>query len=147
MTRYEVSFSLPWVHGWQRAGTNYETRTHFTQERTRNDEDEVGIGYRNASNRAYGRVVRAPKGVPVHVKIDLYKTEPQRRPDYLPDYVDGVPFVVKPDIDNNKHLLDGLNKVAWYDDAQVVTEFVRKHDREGVTDDRTDVTVVFELEE
>ena len=32
-------------------------------------------------------------------------------------------------------------------DAQVVTENKRKHDRVGVTHDRTDVTVVFEIEE
>ena len=147
MTRYTIEFSTDWVHGWQRAGTNTKTKKHFTQERTRNDESEIGIKYSGASIRKYGRVVMAPRGVPVHVKMDFYKAEPQKRPKYLPKWVEGIPFVVKPDIDNSKHVLDGLNGVAWHDDAQVVTEFKRKHDRLGVRHDKTVVTIAFELDE
>ena len=146
MTRYTVEFSVDWVHGWQRAGTNSKTKRHFTQERTRSDMYEIATKYKGESLRRYGRVVSAPRGVPVHVKMDFYKTEPKERPSYLPKWVEGLPFVVKPDVDNSKHILDALNKVAWHDDAQVVTEYKTKHDRTGVRHDRTVVTVVFDLE-
>ncbi len=146
MSKYSIEFSVDWVHGWQRAGTNMKTKKHFTQERTRNDETEIGIKYSGASIRKYGHVVMAPRGVPVHVKMDFYKKEPKSFPRNLPKWLKPIiPFVVKIDIDNGaKCVLDGLNGVGWYDDAQVVTLFARKQDRNGVTYDHTDVTVVWE---
>ena len=50
----------------------------------------------------------------------------------------------KPDLDNvQKAVLDGLNGVAWKDDAQIVTMFTsKKYDEEP----RADVTIIY-LEE
>lgn len=41
-----------------------------------------------------------------------------------------LPFIIKPDVDNVlKAILDGLNGVAFKDDAQVVLATVKKYDR------------------
>ena len=147
MTRYEVSFSVSWVHGWQRAGINYADREHFTQGRTATDEQEIGLCYNRACRTKYGRKVKAPQHVPVTLYIDAYAKEPKGWPRGIPKWLKPfIPFVKKPDVDNIAKLMDGLNKVAWYDDAQVTKLIVTKHVRNGVQQDMTIFTVVWEEE-
>ena len=69
------------------------------------------------------------KGVPVEILIQISKRVPssvsQRKEDKML-YGEILP-VTKPDIDNvAKSVLDALNKVAFYDDAQVVRLSIHK---------------------
>ena len=148
LVRYEVKFSVDFLQAWQRAGTNHRTRTHFTQRNTRDAEKQIAIAYKGASIRKYGRVVKAPKGVPVAFMIEAYKKEPKEYPGYLPKWIyPRIPFVVKPDDDNISKIKDSLNGVAWDDDSQVTASHTFKRDRNGVTHDRTAITIQFDLEE
>ena len=146
MARYEVEFEVEFLMGKQRPRFDPRTKRAYTPSETKDAEYQVGVAYKGASIRRYGRVVRAPRGVPVHVKMDFYKKGPKSFPRNLPKWLKPIiPFVVKIDIDNGaKCVLDGLNGIAWYDDAQVVTLFARKQDRNGVTYDHADVMVVWE---
>lgn len=148
MTRYEVEFSVDFLQGKQRPRFDPRTKKAYTPMETKDAEYQIGVAYKGASIRKYGRVVKAPKGVPVAFRIEAYKTEPKKRPDYLPDWLgDRIPFVVPPDDDNLSKIKDGLNKVAWDDDAQVIASHTFKRDRNGVRHDRMDITVQFDLEE
>ena len=143
MTPIIVSFSVDWVHGWQRAGVNHRTRDHFTQARTATDEQEIALRYGQACKERYGMLVSAPEHVPVTLKVDAYMRKPKKYPKYLPKWLrPRIPFTVKPDADNIAKLMDGLNGIAWADDAQVTNLIVRKRDREG-NHDRTVFTVLW----
>lgn len=146
MRKYEITFSVPFVHGWQRAGTR--SGMHYKPKRTRSDERQIAIAYQGASLRKYGRVVAAPRYVPVSVKVDAYAPAPKRWPNQLPAWLKPrVPFVKKPDVDNVLKLFDGLNGVAWYDDAQVTDVRAIKHDRTPTTDERTEYVISWEQED
>jgi Holliday junction resolvase RusA-like endonuclease len=149
MVRYVVSFSIDLLQAKQRHRFNPVTRTAYTPDETRDAERRVGIAYRNASIREYGRVVVAPRGVPVAIKLDFYKKEPKSYPSYLPRWLrPRIPFVTKPDASNMQKMVeDGLNGIAYHDDSQLTATHAYKHDRNGVTEDRTDVTVMWDVEE
>ena len=79
--------------------------------------------------------------------IEAYKKEPKEYPGYLPKWIyPRIPFVVKPDDDNISKIKDSLNGVAWDDDSQVTASHTFKRDRNGVTHDRTEITIQFDLE-
>lgn len=144
MRVYVVSFKVPWVHGWQRAGVNHYSGDHYTRDQTDADELEIALAYQSASKRKYGRVVKAPPWAKVTLLVDAYQRPPKRWPKYLPKWLKPhLFFIVKPDADNISKLMDGLNGVAWVDDAQVTDLRVKKHDRENTKDTRTNFTVCF----
>lgn len=69
-------------------------------------------------------------------------------PKGAPKRVESMPFTRKPDADNvAKSVLDALNGVAWLDDAQVTHLSVRKLERRRATRARTEVRVVWGLED
>lgn len=141
---YRIEFSVPWVHGWQRAGVNGRTKKHFLRAATAENEREIAQAYRSACMVQYGREVKAPRGVPVALRIDAYAHQPDRWPRYLPKWLKPcIPFVTKPDADNIAKLMDGLNRVAWEDDAQVVHLIVRKHNRNRIETSKTTFTVMW----
>lgn len=89
----------------------------YTDEKTRADEAAVAAAYK-------GECYPAP--VPVAVRIDVYRALPKR----TPIKVQAQPDTVRPDVDNiAKAILDGLNGVAYDDDAQVVDLHIVKHSR------------------
>ena len=57
-----------------------------------------------------------------------------------------LPFTVKPDADNILKLIDGLNGIAWHDDAQVTEAIVHKHTRRKFGVEGTTFTVSWEQE-
>lgn len=90
-----------------------------------------GRAYVDAKTKADEAAVRAAYAGPKHsgpvaVRIDVYDALPKSRP----KRVEAEPNTAKPDADNvAKAVLDGLNGVAWEDDAQVVSLMVIKHHR------------------
>lgn len=63
---------------------------------------------------------------PVRLEVHVYRALPQSRPKRITT----EPDTIKPDIDNViKAVMDGLNGVAYHDDAQVVDVRAIKHDR------------------
>ena len=144
MTPIVVRFSVPWVHGWQRAGVNTRTGEHYTRAQTEADEAEIGMRYKAACRKKYGEVLKAPEHVPVSVIVDAYAKRPKRTPKYVPKWLlPRIPFTTKPDADNVSKLIDGLNGIAWHDDAQVVNLTVHKRSRESTKEDRTTFTVIW----
>ena len=143
--RYEITFYVPWVRGWQRAGVNFRSGGHYTRNRTSADEQEIAFRYKRACRDQYGMQVMAPPHVPVTLIIDAYSKGPARRPRYLPTWLwPRMPFTVKPDADNIAKLMDGLNGVAWHDDAQVTKLLVIKHDRNYLGNEETAFTILWE---
>lgn len=144
--RFEITFSVDFIQAWQRAGTNFKTKKHFTKQATRDAEYEIGIAYKGASIKKYGKVVSAPQGVPVAVKVDCYTRAPKGWPVWLPRWLKPrMPFTKLPDADNLlKAVLDGLNGIAYEDDRQVIAAHVFKHDMTGETTDKTVVTIQFD---
>lgn len=64
-----------------------------------------------------------PEGVPVHVSIEIYVKVPNGKTKKEKEQLlaSGYPCTTKWDIDNMaKTILDGLNKLAYHDDKQVV---------------------------
>jgi Holliday junction resolvase RusA-like endonuclease len=147
--RFEVAFSVNFVQAWQRTGTDPKTGHRYTKQATRDAERSIGIAYKGASIRKYGRVVTAPAGVPVAIKVEAYTPPPKKYPKYLPEWLrPRVPFVTKPDASNIlKSVEDGLNGIAYIDDSQIIAAHSFKRDRNGVGADRTVVTVQFEIEQ
>jgi len=134
-----LTFSVPVVFG---KGRPRFARGHaYTPKETREKERLVGDCYRLASYKEYGQVMKAPAGVPVTVEITLYKPLPKSRPlRVLFEF-----FTVKPDIDNAaKGVLDGLNGVAYVDDAQVTRLVAVKADRTRDIEEQTMVEVCWE---
>ena len=147
MTPYAITFSVPWVHGWQRAGVNFKTKDHYTRARTEADEQEIALRYKAACREKYGVVLKAPQSVPVTLHITACSKRPKKWPKYLPESMKPrIPYVVKPDADNIAKLMDGLNGVAWHDDAQVTKLVVTKRDREDTRQDMTVFTVIWATE-
>jgi len=150
MTRYTIEFSVDFLMGKQRPRFNGRSRAAYTPSETVEAEYQIGVAYRAASIRRYGRVVRAPRGVPVAVRVDCFKKAPKSMPEYVPKWLrPRIPDTTKPDWDNSggKLVSDALNGIAWDDDAQVTAGHVFKHDRNGVKHDRMDIAVQFDLEE
>lgn len=141
--RIEVTFSVPFVQAWQRTGTNRMTGAHYNRSETKQAEEQIGIAYKGASIRKYGRVVAAPAGVPVEIAVEAYTPPPRTYPKYLPEWLKPrIPFVVRPDASNVlKSVEDGLNGIAYHDDCQIVAAHSYKRDRESTKREETVVTV------
>lgn len=134
-----LTFSVPVVAG---KGRPRFSRGHaFTPKETREKERLVGDCYRLASYKELGEVVKAPAGVPVTVSVTLLKPLPKSKP----KKITSEPFVAKPDLDNAvKLVLDGLNGIAWADDAQVTKLVAVKEDRTRDTEEQTLILVSWE---
>jgi len=147
MTRYTVEFSVDFLQGKQRP--RFGGGRAYTPKETKDAERRIGIAYKGASIRRYGRVVSAPRGVPVAMRIDCYTKAPKSWPSYLPKWLKPrMPFVTKPDASNVlKAVEDGLNGIAYHDDSQIIATHAYKHDRDEGTTDRTDVVVTWDIEE
>ena len=75
---------------------------------------------------------------PVSVAIDVFGQMPKSRPKRITSEAN----TYKPDADNiAKAVLDGLNGVAYDDDAQVVELHVRKLPRERIAESFLEITV------
>ena len=144
--RYEITFSVDFVQAWQRTGTDRINGHRYTKQATRDAERSVGIAYKGASIRKYGRVVTAPAGIPVAIKVEAYTPPPKKYPSYLPKWMrPRIPFVIKPDASNILKLVeDGLNGIAYEDDSQIIAAHSFKCDRNDVTAPKTVVTLQFE---
>jgi Holliday junction resolvase RusA-like endonuclease len=147
--RFEITFSVDFVQAWQRTGTDPKSGRRYTKQATRDAERSIGIAYKGASIRKYGRVVTAPAGVPVAIKVEAYTLPPKKYPKYLPEWLrPRVPFVTKPDASNIlKAIEDGLNGIAYIDDSQIIAAHSFKCDRNGVGADKTVVTIQFDSQE
>ncbi len=149
MLKYEVKFTVDLLQAKQRHRLDIRSMRMYTPQATKDAEKAVATAYKGASIRKYGRVVFAPKGVPVALQVDCYTKAPKRWPKWLPTWLKPrMPFTKKPDWDNSgKTVADGLNGVAWYDDAQVTAAHVYKHDMDPDGHDQTDAIVQFYLPE
>ena len=109
--------------GWQRAGVNRWTGRHYTQEKTRNAEEEIALAYKIA---AKGR--RFPPGTPIAVCVYAYFPIPKRASKATREGMISREILptVKPDWDNIGKLIDGLNGVAFDDDKDIVCGSVVK---------------------
>lgn len=88
----------------------------YVDARTKSDERAVRKSYT-------GEKFAGAVAVTIRIFAPLPKSRPKR--------IIREPFTVKPDADNiAKAVLDGLNGVAWFDDAQVTTLIVEKMPRE-----------------
>lgn len=93
----------------------------YTPKATRDYE----VAIRKAFENAHGRPPEPFSG-PISVCIMTYRQLPKS----TPKSVISEPDMHKPDIDNvAKIVLDALNGVAWWDDAQVVSLTASKLDR------------------
>jgi Holliday junction resolvase RusA-like endonuclease len=93
----------------------------YTPDETKRYESLVGLSYRNS---AKGYKFTSP----VRVTIKAYHKPPKKSKKVVEDMLSGrILPTKKPDADNiAKIILDGLNKVAWDDDTQVVEFMVTK---------------------
>lgn len=93
----------------------------YTPTETAHYESLVGLSYRNS---AKGYKFASP----VRVTVKAYQKPPKKSKKVVEDMLNGrILPTKKPDPDNiAKIILDGLNKVAWDDDAQVVEMMVTK---------------------
>ncbi|PKH09845.1 RusA family crossover junction endodeoxyribonuclease [Planomicrobium sp. MB-3u-38] len=114
----------PVAQGRPRAGKSFSGKT---------------VLYDPAKSRDFKRYVRmvaaqhAPKELiegPIHLNVDFYRSIPkkyQTKPK-LELIEKGILLpTTKPDVDNYiKGVKDGLNKVIWHDDSQVISMNIRK---------------------
>ncbi len=146
MTDYLIEFSVPFVQGKGRPRFTKGGRA-YTPKATKDAEKAIAIAYEGASIRKYGRVMCAPEGVPVKVEMRFRKQAPKSWPKSVPKWLKpNLPFVQKIDVDNGvKCGLDGLNKVAYVDDAQVTAIVAVKEDRHDETS--TNISVSWSVPE
>lgn len=84
--------------------------------------------------RQYGVGLSFTKGIPLFVQIDVFFRIPDCVSKIRIDKMlnDDILPTRRPDLDNvAKSILDALNGVAYYDDAQIVELRIRKHYREA----------------
>jgi Holliday junction resolvase RusA-like endonuclease len=93
----------------------------YTPTETAQYESLVGLSYRNSA-RGYKFTS------PVRVTIKAFHKPPKKSKKVTEDMLNGrILPTKKPDLDNiAKIILDGLNKVAWDDDTQVIEMMVTK---------------------
>lgn len=129
-----IDFDVPLVRGKGRVRFVRQTGRTYTPDTTAEAMEQVRAAY---VARARGET--APKGAPVMVEIDTFRSLPKSRP----KKVTHEPDVFKPDADNvAKLVLDALNGTAWHDDTQVTHLVVQKHHRTRMCDgDLTHVCV------
>lgn len=97
---------------------------HYTPDATREWEETVAIMGRNAM------AGREPMAGALEVHLQFLLPIPASWPKWKRDLADGaaVGHTIKPDLDNlEKAVMDGLNGIAWVDDAQVVKVIKAKH--------------------
>ncbi len=113
-----VAFQVPGKpFGKQRPRVNTRTHRAYTPKQTMDYEKRIANAYRRTTK------YKAPKDTPVQMTIYAYhqvpKSAPKKRVGAMLD--DRILPTVKPDIDNiAKVVIDGLNKVAYEDDNQIV---------------------------
>ena len=128
-----VRFTLPWVAGQSRP--RFACGHAYKPDSDRMREGAIAAAFHEA------RGLPAEVGVPVSVEVHVYKSLPKS----APKRVQTQPNTFKPDADNvAKLVLDGLNGVAWQDDAQVTLLKVVKHERSRGCDDRMNIEVRWE---
>lgn len=93
----------------------------YTPSETTQYEHLVALSYRNSA-RGYKFTS------PVRVTIKAYQKPPKKSKKVVEDMLNGrILPTKKPDLDNiAKIVLDGLNKIAWDDDTQVIEMMVIK---------------------
>ena len=149
LTRYEVGFSVDVLQPKQRPRFNVNGKQTYTPIETTLAERQIAVAYKGASIRKYGHVVKAPKGVPVAMRVECYTKAPKSYPRWLPKWLKPwLPFVKKPDWDNlGKTVSDALNGIAYHDDSQITAAHIYKRDLDETTRDQTTVTIRFYLPE
>lgn len=93
----------------------------YTPTETAQYENLVALSYRNSA-RGYKFTS------PVRVTIKAFQKPPKKSKKVVEDMLNGrILPTKKPDLDNiAKIILDGLNKIAWDDDTQVIEMMVIK---------------------
>ena len=100
----------------------------YADPKTEAEEQGIRAQYR-------GRLHEGKVAVHVHVYPKL--------PEGTPKYVERLPHLKKPDVDNVlKVVLDALNGAAYGDDVQVVEARVQRHDASRIRDSYITVTVM-----
>lgn len=133
----KIKFNVPFIQG--KGRPRFYNGHAVTPQATRDAERLIQTFYVQASNKKFGKVLIAPKGTPVFVKICIYNPLPKN----TPKKIEEMNNVVKPDLDNvAKLVLDALNQCAFEDDAQVVNLSVIKVPRTREIDHKnTKITV------
>lgn len=121
--------------GKQRPKFNSRTRTAYTPKPTKDYEKAIAWAYKSAK----GKLISGA----VEVRIKAYFRPNKKLRSLTDDDISktfgALRYVSKPDVDNiAKAVLDGLNGVAYNDDAQVVNLAVGK---EYALDERIEVAV------
>ena len=123
MDRVQLTIPLE-PKGKERPRWSPKTQRMYTQATTTSYEDFIKLVYR----QNYGAEM-FPKGVPLDIRIRAYCPIPKS--DTLTvrakKMTGAIRPTVKPDWDNiGKIVADALNKIAYYDDAQIVDSQTRK---------------------
>lgn len=110
----------------QRVRVYFDERTQsvrgYTPKRTADYEEKIRYAYRKAGGKYYGKTRLA---VRISVYFGFPKSYSKKKVREL--WEGGASPTSKPDCDNIiKSVLDGLNKVAYYDDSVVVDVSCRK---------------------
>lgn len=111
-------------HGKERPQFSARNRRMYTPTKTINYEELTKVLYK----QAYGTQM-FPKGVPLDLRIYSYHPIPES--DSLTIRAKKLAGIIrptiKPDFDNVvKIVADALNKIAYYDDSQIVDSITRK---------------------
>jgi Holliday junction resolvase RusA-like endonuclease len=108
----------------------------YTPSETTAYEQLVALSYRNEAN---GYKFTSPVGVSIYA----LQKPPKKSKKVVADMLRGaIRPTKKPDVDNiAKIILDGLNKVAWDDDTQVVELRIEK----GYSENPCVVVIVYEI--
>lgn len=123
MTRVEFTVpGQPRGKGRPRFARRGQHVTTYTDDQTAAYENLVALAYKAASGQYHAD---APVAVDIAAHYKIPKSASKRRRQAM---IDGaIRPQVKPDIDNViKAVLDGLNRVAYADDKQVVTLTINK---------------------
>lgn len=122
----EISMTLPFdptPKGRPRFSVHYNHVQTHTPPKTKAFESQIAFFYRSEGGLKYD------KGIPLRVSITFYMPIPKSasKKAKIDMQADIKKHTCKPDLDNlTKAVLDGLNEVAWYDDAQIVQLEVQK---------------------
>ena len=122
----EVSMTLPFdptPKGRPRFSVHYNHVMTHTPPKTKAFESQIGFYYRSEGG------IKFDKGIPLRVSIAFGMPIPKSasKKAKIDMQADIKKNTCNPDLDNlTKAVLDGLNEVAWYDDAQIVQLNVEK---------------------
>lgn len=136
MTGYQVTYSVPFVKPKQRPRLTRSGKA-YTPKATHDAETVIGAEYKRQCLRQFNKVPK-PWEQSVELVVDTYRTLPKSKAD-----MSAEADTVKPDADNILKLVcDGLNKVAYKDDSQVVKATITKHPRRANQPEETRITVI-----